>query len=196
MKSLVFATNNAHKIREVRQILGSNWNIQSLAEAGISSDLPETGTTLHENAEEKTRAVVHLIHLPCFAEDSGLEVDVLSGAPGVYTARYAGENASAVENNQKLLQELCDHQHRSARFRAVVALWWNDHLHFFEGVIHGTIAHQLDGSDGFGYDPLFIPEGYDQPFARLPPSVKNSISHRARAIEAMAEFLKRQSPTE
>ena len=190
---LVFATNNIHKIEEVKHILGAGWEVLSLAESEIVSDLPENGDTLHANAEEKANAIHDQIALPCFAEDSGLEVDALEGAPGVHTARYAGEGASAQQNNQKLLEALSDITDRSARFRAVIALWWRDELVFFEGVINGRIATKLDGLTGFGYDPLFIPEGYDKPFAALPTSIKSQISHRARAVAKMVDFLKQQS---
>lgn len=187
---LVFATNNSHKIDEVRHILGTGWEVLSLAESGIISELPENGDTLHANAEEKANAIYQRIRVSCFAEDSGLEVEALEGAPGVYTARYAGEGASAQENNQKLLEALDGIVDRSARFRAVIALWWKEELHFFEGIVSGTIATRLDGLNGFGYDPLFIPEGYDKPFAALPAVIKSRISHRARAVAGMADFLK------
>lgn len=190
---LVFATNNAHKLEEVRHILGAGWDVISLAESGIVSDLPENGDTLHANAEEKANAIYNQISIPCFAEDSGLEVKALGGAPGVYTARYAGEGASAQQNNEKLIDALSGVSDRSARFRAVIALWWCDQLVFFEGVVNGRIATHLQGLNGFGYDPLFIPEGYDQPFAALPEFVKSGISHRARAVAGMVDFLNRQS---
>ncbi len=193
LNRLVFATNNGHKLDEVKQILGNHWDILSLAESGVTTDLPENGNTLHANAEEKANAIYRLISLPCFAEDSGLEVDALGGAPGVYTARYAGIGASAQENNEKLLEELKDITDRTARFRAVIALWWQDKLFFFEGVINGRIATRLEGLTGFGYDPLFIPEGFDQPFAALPGTVKSQISHRARAVAEMVNFLNFQT---
>ena len=186
---LLFATNNAHKISEVRNILGPTWAITSLEDAGIQSDLPETGDTLTANAIEKVDYIFELTRGNCFAEDSGLEVDSLHGAPGVYTARYAGPNADAEANNQKLLQALSGESNRAARFRAIIALRWHGELITFEGVVEGKIASGLLGRTGFGYDPLFIPEGYDLPFAALPSSVKSEISHRFRAVSRMRQFL-------
>ncbi|MCF8237851.1 MAG: RdgB/HAM1 family non-canonical purine NTP pyrophosphatase [Saprospiraceae bacterium] len=186
---LLFATNNAHKVEEVKAILGPSWNIHGLAESGIDVELPETGPTLQANAIEKASYIHDDLHRDCFAEDTGLEVDALDGAPGVYTARYAGPGADATANNQKLLHALEGNPVRTARFRAVIALWWQNELHLFEGVIEGRIAFYPAGKDGFGYDPLFIPNGYDQPFAVLPMEVKSGISHRARAVQQMAAFL-------
>ncbi len=186
---LLFATNNTHKIEEVKQILGAGWAITGLAASGIHVDLPETGDTLQANAIEKVSYIHDRLHQDCFADDTGLEVDALDGAPGVYTARFAGKHATAEANNQKLLDALTGVQDRSARFRAIIALWYKHQLHIFEGVIEGHIALQPGGQDGFGYDPLFIPEGFDQPFAALPSAVKSSISHRARAVQKMAAFL-------
>ncbi len=190
--NLLFATNNGHKIEEVRRILGASWKIHGLKESGVHAELPETGNTLMANAIEKASFIHDRCQQDCFAEDSGLEVDALHGAPGVHTARYAGPHADAGANNQKLLLALQDTPNRVARFRAVIALWRQGQLHTFEGVIEGRIALEPAGIDGFGYDPLFIPEGYDHPFAALPAEVKSRISHRARAVQKMAQFLQQE----
>ncbi|HRW75317.1 MAG TPA: RdgB/HAM1 family non-canonical purine NTP pyrophosphatase [Saprospiraceae bacterium] len=188
--SLLFATNNQHKIIEVREILGDQWTITGLRESGLNTELPETGNTLEANAVEKATFIKDMGIRACFAEDSGLEVDALDGAPGVHTARYAGPKATAQENNRKLLDALQGIHNRTARFRAVIALWWQGELHTFEGSVEGHISEQTEGEQGFGYDPLFIPLGYEHTFAVLPGSVKASISHRAKAVQQLAEFLR------
>lgn len=174
---------------EVREILGPHWMISGLAEAGWHVELPETGTTLQENAIQKATCIKDLGANACFAEDSGLEVDALGGTPGVHTARYAGPLATASQNNHKLLDALQGTRDRSARFRAVIALWWHGELHTFEGAVEGQISKQLEGDQGFGYDPLFIPHGYEHTFALLPSEVKATISHRAKAVKQLADFL-------
>lgn len=189
-KELLFATNNDHKIKEVREILGTQWKITGLREAGFTTDLPENGATLIDNAIEKATFIRERGVRACFAEDSGLEVDALGGAPGVYTARYAGIQATASDNNKKLLDAMTGIDDRSARFRAVIALWWNDELLTFEGAVEGSIGLQLEGSQGFGYDPLFIPSGYDHSFAVLPAEVKATVSHRAKAVNQLVDFLR------
>lgn len=174
---------------EVREILGDQWTITGLRDAGLNTELPETGNTLEANAIEKATFIKNMGIRACFAEDSGLEVDALNGAPGVHTARFAGPQATAQENNQKLLVALQGIHHRAARFRAVIALWWQEELHTFEGSVEGYISEQTEGERGFGYDPLFIPSGYEHSFAVLPASVKASISHRSKAVQQLAEFL-------
>lgn len=189
MKKLLFATNNPHKVREVRDILRGSYQILSLEEAGIQADLPETGITLWDNAIQKATHIQQNYGLDCFSEDTGLEVDALSGAPGVHTARYAGPEADARANMAKLLDAMQDTAERSARFRTVIALYMNDELLTFEGVIEGHIALGATGSGGFGYDPIFIPTGYDASFAVLSPEVKSQISHRAKAMGKLVMHL-------
>ncbi len=185
---IVFATNNAHKLAEVRQIVGSAIDIKSLADIGCHDDIPETGSTLEENAAIKARYISERYGMDCFADDTGLEVDALGGAPGVYSARYAGENHDSAANTKKLLRELNGKTNRSARFRTVIALSRKGKLSYVEGKVEGTIATEPHGTEGFGYDPVFIPEEADgRSFAEMTPEEKNAISHRGRA---MKEFLK------
>ncbi|MBP6183590.1 MAG: RdgB/HAM1 family non-canonical purine NTP pyrophosphatase [Saprospiraceae bacterium] len=189
MRSLLFATNNGHKIAEVQQILGARWQIRSLKDQGIEADLPETGMTLHDNAVEKASFIHSTFGVDCFAEDTGLEVAFLGGAPGVYTARYAGVSATPDENMSKLLEALGDTKHRRAQFHTVIAMWLDKKLITFEGHVYGSIAYKLEGEGGFGYDPIFIPQGYDHSFAQLPPYIKQQISHRARAVAKLSDFI-------
>ncbi len=185
---IVFATNNAHKLAEVRQIVGSAIDIKSLADIGCHDDIPETGSTLEENAAIKARYISERYGMDCFADDTGLEVDALGGAPGVYSARYAGENHDSAANTKKLLRELNGKTNRSARFRTVIALSRKGKLNYVEGKVEGTIATEPLGTEGFGYDPVFIPKEADgRSFAEMTPEEKNAISHRGRA---MKEFLK------
>lgn len=191
---IVFATNNSHKLEEIRQILGAGIEVLSLADIGCHDDIPETAPTLEGNAVMKARYVYDRYGTPCFADDTGLEVDALDGAPGVYSARYAGGKGHDSEANMsKLLHEMEGMQDRRARFRTVIALIeLKDGLpvqHTFEGRIEGTISQERKGSSGFGYDPIFVPEGYEQSFAELGSDIKNSISHRARAVARLAEYL-------
>jgi XTP/dITP diphosphohydrolase len=192
-RQLLFATNNPYKVREVRDILGPDWTIRTLQESGIAADLPETGHTLQANALQKAAYIRDHFGLDCFAEDSGLEVDALDGAPGVHTARYAGDEADSGANMRKLLEALGNDSRRDARFRTVIALWLADEWHLFEGEVRGRIARQAQGTGGFGYDPIFIPEGYEQTFAELGPDIKGGISHRALAIVAMVAYLRDRS---
>ena len=185
---IVFATNNAHKLAEVRQIVGSAIDIKSLADIGCHDDIPETGSTLEENAAIKARYISERYSMDCFADDTGLEVDALGGTPGVYSARYAGENHDSAANTKKLLRELNGKTNRSARFRTVIALSRKGKLNYVEGKVEGTIATEPHGTEGFGYDPVFIPEEADgRSFAEMTPEEKNAINHRGRA---MKEFLK------
>lgn len=194
MKSpLIFATNNLHKVGEVQNILaGSGMRVLSLDEAGFKGiQLAETGDTLVANAIEKALQLHHLIEADCFAEDAGLEVDALDGAPGVYTHRFAGEHATAAMNNEKLIRTLQGKPDRTARFRTFIALIYRNAVYLFEGVVEGKIAETPSGSGGFGYDPIFIPDGYTQSFAELPPAVKHTLSHRAKAVRQMQQFLEK-----
>lgn len=186
---LLFATNNVHKIEEVQLILGELCRVESLKDRGIKVDLPETGITLVENAIQKANYIHDNYGLDCMAEDAGLELDYLHGAPGVHTARYAGPDADAGSNMAKLLSELGDSSNRAAKFRTVIALWLEGVLYTFEGEVEGRIAYKQEGTGGFGYDPIFIPDGYSHTFAELPGHIKHAISHRARAVQKLAEFI-------
>ena len=212
---IVFATNNQHKLQEIRAILGSAFDIVSLSDIGCHEDIPETGQTLEENALMKAEYVYNKYHLSCFADDTGLEVEALDGAPGVYSARYAAMEAAPVPsssspgplshdseaNMARLLRELGNNNNRRARFRTVIALIEKKdvcpcgctsikQVHRFEGIVEGEIIRERRGGEGFGYDPIFQPEGYTETFAELGTDIKNQISHRARATQKLAEYLK------
>ena len=186
-QKIVFATNNAHKLEEVAAILGESYEVMSLREIGCEADIPETADTFAGNALQKAKYVKEHFGYDCFADDSGLEVDVLDGAPGVYSARYSGGGSE--ENMTKLLHNLTGKTERGAQFRTVIALLIGDDTHLFEGIVRGTIIKERRGEGGFGYDPIFVPDGYDKTFAELGSEVKNRISHRAQAVEKLAEFL-------
>lgn len=193
---IAFATNNEHKLAEIRQMLGGSIEVLSLADIGCHADIPETGSTLEENALQKARYVYDNYGIGVFADDTGLEVDALGGAPGVYSARYAGGPGHDSEANMaKLLGELGENNNRRARFRTVIALLEKTdgdaapRLSTFEGVVEGEITRTRSGSEGFGYDPVFRPDGYGQTFAELGMEVKNAISHRARAVKKLADYL-------
>lgn len=186
---LVFATNNNHKLKEVRQLVPGEFEILSLRDIDSMDELPETGVRLEDNARQKARYIREKFGMDCFADDTGLEVDALAGRPGVYSARYAGQDATAEENIFKLLNELKDNPRRSARFRTVIALILDNAEYLFEGIIEGEITPVQKGSGGFGYDSVFIPQGYTQTFAEMSPAEKNAISHRAKAIEKLNTFL-------
>ena len=196
MKTLVFASNNAHKLEEIRAILGGKFEVKSLKDIGCEADIPETGTTFRENALQKAQYVKEHFGFDCFADDSGLQVDALGGEPGVYSARYATRNGVQFEgskddaNMNVLLEKLANEENRRACFRTSVALIYEGETHFFDGTVEGRIIREKRGTGGFGYDPLFIPDGYDKTFAELGTEVKNGISHRARAVAQLAEFLK------
>ncbi len=197
---IVFATNNAHKLTEIRQILGNDFEVLSLADIGCHEDIPETADTIEGNALQKAQYVFDHYHLSCFADDTGLEVDALGGAPGIYSARYAGEGHDSEANMRKLLHELGENNNRKARFRTVIALIQKEEdndsspavqkINCFEGIIEGQIIREKRGDEGFGYDPIFQPDGYEETFAQLGPQIKNRISHRALAVEKLAKFLK------
>ena len=184
-----FATHNQHKTEEVRAILGADYRILNLPELGCP-DIPETADTLKGNALQKAQYVADHYGRNCFADDTGLEVLALDGRPGVYSARYAGEGCSYQDNVLKLLGEMQDVTDRRACFKTVIALILNGKTYFFEGRVDGIILSEQRGTDGFGYDPVFLPDGYDQTFAEMSPATKNSISHRGRAIQQLAAFLK------
>ena len=207
---IVFATNNEHKLSEIRAILGPSFDVVSLADIGCHEDIPETGQTLEENALMKAEYVYNKYHLSCFADDTGLEVAALNGAPGVYSARYAaivpagepaGPSHDSEANMARLLRELANNNNRKARFRTVIALIEKKDVcpcgctsikvvHKFEGIVNGEITREKSGAEGFGYDPIFRPDGYDKTFAELGLDIKNQISHRARATQKLAEYLK------
>ena len=187
---IVFATNNKHKLEEIKDILGKDFEIVSLAEIGCHEDIPETGLTLEENARQKSTYIVEHYNHDCFADDTGLEVDALNGEPGVHSARYAeGTDHDSEANMRKLLSKMSNVKDRTARFRTVISLIINGVEHQFEGRVEGRIATEKHGKEGFGYDPIFIPEGYDKSFVELGEEVKNQISHRARAVKKLAEYL-------
>jgi non-canonical purine NTP pyrophosphatase (RdgB/HAM1 family) len=188
---IVFATNNQNKLMEVRKILGNRFDIVSLSEIGCHEDIPEKGQTLKDNALIKAQYVFDHYHVNCFADDTGLECDALGGAPGVYSARYAGgEGHDSEANMKKLLADLENNNNRKARFRTVIALILNGKVQTFEGTVNGEIITEKRGGQGFGYDPIFLPEGYNKTFAELGTDIKNQISHRARATQKLAEYLK------
>ncbi len=201
---IVFATNNQHKLQEIRDILGSEFEIVSLKDIGCDVDIPETGNTLEENAIQKAQYVYDHYNLSCFADDTGLEVEALNGEPGVHSARYAeGTDHDSEANMAKLLRNLEGKDNRKARFRTVIALIQKQDVcpcgctsikkvNRFEGIVDGSIATEKHGTAGFGYDPIFVPEGYDKSFAELGESIKNGISHRARAVAKLAEYLKQK----
>lgn len=191
-RTLVFATNNAHKLGELRGIAGEGWNIVSLAEIGCHDDIPETADTLEGNALIKARWVKERYGYDCFADDTGLMVDALDGAPGVYSARYAGPGHDSVANMKLLLERMADKDNRNAHFSTVIALVMDGEEHIFEGRVDGTIAREPSGCGGFGYDPVFVPENSGRTFSEMTAEEKNSISHRGRATRKLMEFLARK----
>ena len=191
---IVFATHNLHKTEEVRAILGTNYRILNLPELGCP-DIPETADTLKGNALQKAQYVVEHYRRNCFADDTGLEVEALDGQPGVYSARYAGEGCSYQDNVRKLLAEMRGVENRRACFKTVVALILNGETYFFEGRVDGIILPEQRGTDGFGYDPVFLPDRFAVSFAEMPLEVKNSISHRGRAVQALVEYLSENQKT-
>lgn len=188
-KKIVFATNNAHKLQEIRQIVGDKLEILSLADIGCNEDIPETADTLAGNAELKARYVKEHYGYDCFADDTGLIVDALDGAPGVYSARYAGPGHDSVANTRLLLKNLEGVEDRSARFVTVICLIEGDEARFFEGKVEGVITREPAGCGGFGYDPVFLPAEADVTFAEMPSEAKNAISHRGRATAALLDYL-------
>lgn len=190
-KKLVVATNNAHKLEEIAAILGDEMELLSLKDIKCFADIPETADTLEGNARQKAMYIYENYGMDCFADDTGLEVDALNGAPGVYSARYAGDGHDSEANMQKLLHELEGKKNRKAQFRTAICLIQKGKEYLFEGIVKGEIIQEKRGGAGFGYDPIFVPEGYEQTFAELGNDVKNTISHRARAVEKLCLFLKK-----
>ena len=198
---MIFATNNKHKLDEIQHLLGDSFLLQSLKDIGFSGDIPETQPTLEGNALQKAKFIFDRYQEPCFADDTGLEVESLNGEPGVYSARYAGtleqffgkEEIRSKANIEKLLSNLEDKLNRNARFRTVIAfIDWKNVPHYFEGIVNGKIIKELKGNMGFGYDPIFIPNGYNETFAEMPLNEKNKISHRARAFTKLIAYLKKE----
>ena len=189
MRKLIFATNNKHKLGEVREMLDGKVEIVSLEEAGLSGEIPETADTLQGNALQKAQWVWERTHQDCFADDTGLEVDALDGAPGVYSARYAGEHCSFDDNVNKLLKALDGETNRKAQFRTVICLIENGEPRYFEGKVEGVILTERYGKEGFGYDPIFMPDRFAVSFAEMPLEVKNMISHRGLAVKRLTEYL-------
>lgn len=186
---ILFASNNAHKVDEVRAKLAPAFRVRALREIVGDVDIPETGTTLEENAAIKARYLYQRTGMDCFADDTGLEITALNGEPGVYSARYAGEGCSFDDNMDKVLRNLEGHSDRSARFRTVICLIYKGEEHLFEGEVKGELLTERAGDKGFGYDPIFRPDGYDLSFAQMTMEQKNTISHRARAVERLVGFL-------
>lgn len=189
MEKLVFATNNAHKLSELRQIIGDRFELLSLGDIGCHDDIPETADTLEGNAMLKARWVKDRYGYDCFADDTGLEVDALGGQPGVYSARFAGPGHDSKANMNKLLSMLDGEENRDARFRTVIALIKDGETHLFEGIVDGEITKSPSGTDGFGYDPVFRPEGWEMTFAEATPDEKNAVSHRGRAVAKLIAYL-------
>jgi XTP/dITP diphosphohydrolase len=189
MQQLVFATNNRHKLEEVAAKLNGKIKLLSLDDIGCYADIAETGQTFAANASIKSRYIYNQYQLNCFGDDSGLEIEALNNEPGIYSARYAGTHGNHQANIAKVLDKLKGSDNRKARFRTIISLIWGGEEHFFEGTVEGTIRHELSGSDGFGYDPIFEPDGYDITFAQMSMDEKNSISHRGRAMDKLIAFL-------
>ena len=188
--TLCFATNNSHKLEEIKAILGNSFELLSLNDIYCQEELPETGNTLEANSLQKAKYLYDNYNVDCFADDTGLEVHALGGEPGVYSARYAGEQRSHADNINLLLKNLVNKSDRSARFRTVITLIQNGNITQFEGIVNGKIIDELKGTQGFGYDPTFIPEGYDRTFAEMDLIEKGEISHRGRAFQQLVAFLK------
>lgn len=191
MIELVFATNNQHKLNEIRNLSGDNIRVLSLSDIGSINDIPETASTLEGNASLKSWFIYNKYGMNCFADDTGLEVDSLNGKPGVYSARYAGPDQNPEKNIIKLLDELKTHTNRKARFRTVISLIIEGKEYFFQGIVNGTILNEREGTKGFGYDPVFRPDGYKLSFAQMNLHEKNQISHRGKAVQELFNFLKK-----
>ena len=189
MKKIVFATNNAHKLQEVSEILEDKIQIMNLKDIHCEEEIPETSDTIEGNAYQKANYIYEHYHVDCFADDTGLEVEALNGAPGVYSARYAGPQHNSKENIRKLLTDMQDIENRNAQFRTAIVLILDGKMHLFEGTIKGTIIRSERGSGGFGYDSIFVPDGFEKTFAELGEEIKNKISHRAIATKKLVKFL-------
>jgi len=192
MNTLIFATNNENKVAEIRKVLGNLFEIVTLKEAGINIDIPEPHDTLEANATEKSSVIHQLTNKNCFSEDTGLETEALNGEPGVKSARYAGEGRSFDANIEKLLVKLEEVENRKARFRTVISLVLNEIEYQFEGICEGTILEERKGNNGFGYDPIFVPDGSKKTFAEMDTDEKNKYSHRKKAMSKMIDFLEKQ----
>jgi XTP/dITP diphosphohydrolase len=190
MFQLIFATNNANKVAEIQSLVGPDFNIIDMQSAGIDIDIPEPHDTLNENALEKASTIFKITTTNCFSEDTGLEIESLNGAPGVKSARYAGEDRNFQANIDKVLEELSNIENRKAQFRTIICLIWENQTYYFEGICKGQIAHTMQGEKGFGYDPIFIPDGADKSFAQMSMEEKNSFSHRQKAVTQLFEFLR------
>lgn len=190
MRKLVFATNNDHKLRELKQILPQDFELLSLNDIGCEEDIPETGDTLEINAAQKSWYIWDRYTINCFADDTGLEIEALGYEPGVYSARYAGEERSATANVALVLQKMQSESNRKARFRCVISLIIDGNEKQFEGIVEGQILRQIRGEAGFGYDPIFVPDGYNQSFAEMSADTKNKISHRGRAVSKLVDYLR------
>ena len=195
MHTLIFATNNQNKVNEIQSLVGADFNIIPLKAAGINIDIPEPHDTLQENAAEKANTIFSITHQNCFSEDTGLEIDALDGAPGVKSARYAGEGRDFQANIDKVLSLLGTHENRRAQFRTVICLIWGTdneekQTYYFEGVCKGSIATEMNGEKGFGYDPIFIPDGATKSFAQMSMDEKNEFSHRQKAVTKLFDFLR------
>jgi len=189
MHSIIFATNNANKVNEIQSLVGANFKVFPLKEAGIDIDIPEPHDSLEANAAEKARTIFNMTKMNCFSEDTGLEIVALNGAPGVKSARYAGDDRNFQANIDKVLLELHSESNRAAQFRTVICLIWNEQEYYFEGICKGHITFNMQGKKGFGYDPIFIPEGSEKSFAQMDMEKKNGFSHRQKAVTQLFNFL-------
>ena len=189
MHTIIFATNNEHKIKEIQSLVGNDFTIITLQEAGIDIDIPEPHDTLQENAYEKAITIENITKQNCFSEDTGLEIEALNGEPGVKSARYADENRNFQANIDKVLEKLNGITNRKAQFRTVICLLWNKEVFYFKGICKGNIAETMHGGEGFGYDPIFIPEGATKSFAEMTMEEKNKFSHRQKAVTQLFTFL-------
>ena len=189
MHTIIFATNNEHKIKEIQSLVGSDFTIITLEQAGINIDIPEPHDTLQENAYEKAITIENITKQNCFSEDTGLEIEALNGEPGVKSARYAGGDRNFQANIDKVLEKLNGITNRKAQFRTVICLLWNKEVFYFEGICKGRIAETMHGGEGFGYDPIFIPEGASKSFAEMTMEEKNKFSHRQKAVTQLFTFL-------
>ena len=189
MHTLIFATNNRNKVAEIQSLVGPNFTIIPLKEAGIEIDIPEPHDQLEANAQEKAVTIFNLTHQNCFSEDTGLEIEGLGGAPGVKSARYAGENSNAQANIDLVLSKMAGIENRTAQFRTVICLIWENQTYYFEGICKGQILSNMQGENGFGYDPIFVPDGASKSFANMTMDEKNQFSHRKKAVTQLFEFL-------
>jgi XTP/dITP diphosphohydrolase len=193
MHTLIFATNNRNKVAEIQSLVGPTFEIIPLKEAGIEIEIPEPHDQLEANAHEKAMTIFNLTNQDCFSEDTGLEITALSGAPGVKSARYAGENSGAQANIDLVLSKMTGIENRTAQFRTVICLIWKNQTYYFEGICKGQILHTMQGENGFGYDPIFVPDGASKSFANMTMEEKNQFSHRKKAVAQLFEYLEKQS---